>query len=198
MGAQCGSCMLPTLRLGCAALPVPQDVAPWQPLPAPAVHPKQWLPTAMRPPARRTGVGVREIKRRSGWSLTGSPAVQCACRRGRSMHAMGMLAFGHATARAPALPQGSNSQNRASRPPSPVSSSRLSMSKTVLCCAAGSPSSSCWLKSQSYNLQGKRNATVAVARNARKCPLPRLRDRPNPPRLARLHRLFVDWPSLHR
>ena len=34
------------------------DVAPWQPLPAPAVHPKQWLPTAMRPPAEEIADGM--------------------------------------------------------------------------------------------------------------------------------------------
>jgi hypothetical protein len=31
------------------------EVEPWQPLPAPAVHPKQWLSTAMRSPAGRPG-----------------------------------------------------------------------------------------------------------------------------------------------
>ena len=46
--------------------------------------------------------------------------------------------------------------------PSPVSSSKLSMSNTVRCCSFRSPRSSCWLKSQSYSLrqQGKRGGDI--------------------------------------
>lgn len=197
LGAQCASCMLPILRLGCAC---PACISRRRALAAAArarCATKAVAPHSDASACTLDRVGARQLQRRSGWSLTGSPAgairLQTRLVNACNGHACCWpcdITCACAAAR-PQLP------NHASRPPSPVSSSRLSMSNTVLCCAAGSPSSSCWLKSQSYSLQGKRNRKVcAVARNARKCPLPRLHNRPHLTRRVRLHRLLVDWPSL--
>ena len=51
---------VPRPSLAQSALPSDDDVAPWHPLPAPAVHPKQWLSTATRWPAAGEHAG-REV-----------------------------------------------------------------------------------------------------------------------------------------
>lgn len=72
--------VLLTSRRGCQH---PQLVDPWQPLPAPAVQPKQWLSTAMASPAGR---GQRQAVQQAWCCGAGRVRV-----RGRSIRACAHL-----------------------------------------------------------------------------------------------------------